>query len=190
MLVARKMVQMNHFVYPNIEKFLAMSPDLIILEIGFGPGIGVAYFASKYHAKVDGIDYSPLMVKTAIRRNKKAVAAGQVRLQYGNFLEHTISPQTYDRVFFANVTYFWQDLQLPFQKIFHALKPNGKIAFYMSNPQILNEKGIGKTEFFRPHEDKDVCSVLENCGFTQVRANKILDESGNFLIIEATKPGA
>ena len=69
--VSRVMKDNNFFVYPGIEQYANFQNDNKILEIGFGPGIGINYYLNKYDFTIDGIDFSRLMVNEAKKRNRK-----------------------------------------------------------------------------------------------------------------------
>ena len=63
---------------------LDSQPDDHILEIGFGPGVGIEYAAQKAaKGLVVGVDASETMVQVARKRNAGAIAAGTVDLKHG-----------------------------------------------------------------------------------------------------------
>ena len=57
---------------------LALEPASRVLEIGFGPGVGVRIAASRARrGMVAGVDPSAVMVRRASVRSRRAVAAGR-----------------------------------------------------------------------------------------------------------------
>jgi SAM-dependent methyltransferase len=62
-------------------ELLDIQPNDDVLEVGFGPGLGIEGAAKLARAgKVVGIDHSELMLRQASRRNAEAIAAGWVHL--------------------------------------------------------------------------------------------------------------
>src|SRR6187431_2673338 len=64
---------------------LDLKPEDAVLELGFGAGKAIERVAAQtYKGYVAGIDISPTMVRSASRRNSKAVKSGQVELHCGD----------------------------------------------------------------------------------------------------------
>jgi SAM-dependent methyltransferase len=81
-----------------------------VLEIGFGPGLAIAEAARRASAgKVCGIDRSELMLKQAVRRNRKAVDARRADLRLGAAEHLPEFGVHFDKVFAVNVFMFWGD---------------------------------------------------------------------------------
>src|SRR5215831_17295545 len=60
---------------------LDVKPNDAVLEIGFGPGAGIALLAERTKAgHIAGIDPSPEMIGQATARNAAAIGRGQVEL--------------------------------------------------------------------------------------------------------------
>jgi ubiquinone/menaquinone biosynthesis C-methylase UbiE len=100
-----------------------------VLEIGFGPGLSIAQvsrLAPRGH--VTGVDHSRLMMAAATRRNRDAIRAGLVDLQYGGLERLQRIDDRFDKIFSVNVLQFLAD-RTDTLKILHSiLKPNGVLA--------------------------------------------------------------
>src|SRR5215208_1687189 len=113
------MIKNNKSNYDRLIKDLELQPNDKLLEIGYGPGLGLNMIAQICSTcAIHGIDFSPLMYKRACKYNKQYIDDGRVRLQHGDFLKTTIIDGNYDKVFCLNVIYFWDELRGPFGKVF------------------------------------------------------------------------
>jgi SAM-dependent methyltransferase len=186
-LVARIMGRYNKVLYYELDRHTGIRDGMRVLEIGFGPGFGIGYFLEKYELSYLGIDYSALMYEKALRRFAAPVARGRLELMHGDFLECELEPGSLDRVIFANVSYFWKELEPPFSRIWSMLKHGGKLVFFMEDKDRLERTKLTNNEHFHRHDASEVVACLGNCGFTQVRTHRLLDKYDDLLIIEACK---
>ena len=175
----------NFFVYPAIDKEAQIADGMRILEIGFGPGMGLQYFFSKYNVNIDGVDFSRMMCRAAAKRNKKHLASGALSISCDDFLSRDFGIMCYDRIVFANVIYFWDDIKAAFEKIRSLLNNGGRAVFYMSSPSLLQMSKISDNAHFIHHPLEDVLHALKESGFAMVKSARIKDDSGYFNIIRA-----
>jgi len=78
-----------------------------VLEVGVGPGIAVKLLSEKItDGYIAGIDISELMLKVALRRNKKAVAKGLVDLRLANVLTLPSYEEKFDKILAVNTIMF------------------------------------------------------------------------------------
>ena len=186
-LTGKALAKQNVFTYQAIEKCLDFSVIKRAFEIGYGPGAGIQYFYDKYGIGIDGVDFSPTMYKAATRRNKAGIKRDAIALRQGDFLAMEDSPTRYDCVYFANVTYFWDDLHGPFRRIRDMLRDGGKLAFYMANSTYLESNPVTLTNVFNRYSYEYVKDVLSDIGFKDVRHHRVFADSDDFLAIEASK---
>ena len=79
------MTRTNRSFAQWIISILEVQPDEKVLEIGFGPGVGIEILVTAISTGyVAGVDSSQEMVEQAKARNAKAIEAGLVQLQYGS----------------------------------------------------------------------------------------------------------
>lgn len=186
-IIANAMRRRNGFVYSYIEKFSDFNENMRVLEIGHGPGVGLNYYISKYKVIMEGIDFSKLMYDMACRRNKKHIKNGLLTLLNDDFLQYNFDIKKYDRIIFANVIYFWTDIRMAFGKIYTLLNQNGKLIFYMSSKNRLEKMPLTMSDLFNRYDSEYVENCLKECGFTDVSTNKIVDDSGDFLVVSASR---
>lgn len=186
-LTGRALAKQNLFTYQAIEKYFDFSGKQRAFEIGYGPGAGVQYFNEKYGIKIDGVDFSKTMHKAARRRNRAGIKSDAIVLRHDDFLTMKTDGREYDCVYFANVTYFWNDLVPPFQKIRDMIRENGKLVFYMTNVSYLERNPVTQTGVFNKYSYGFVKEALSGIGFKDVRHHQVVEGNEDFLIIEATK---
>jgi ubiquinone/menaquinone biosynthesis C-methylase UbiE len=165
-LVAKMMEFRNRGFYKVIIGRLSPQPGEQILEIGYGPGLGVYQIASSFpDCMISGIDFSELMFQKASIRNKKFIDKGIVHLQYGDAL--TLEQMNkFDKIFCVNVIYFWNDLNLAFTKIYNMLGKKGEFLIYMDHMNSL-EKAKFLADFCK-YPVEEVEMKLKNTGFTEI----------------------
>jgi SAM-dependent methyltransferase len=138
-----------------------------ILEIGYGPGLGIYQIASSFPGcRISGIDFSELMYQKAFKRNKKFIDQGTVHLQFGDVLTLDTGNDKFDKIFCVNVIYFWNDLNLAFDRIFNMLGQKGQFLIYMDHRDTI-EKAKFLADFCK-YPVEEVEQKLKSAGFTDV----------------------
>jgi ubiquinone/menaquinone biosynthesis C-methylase UbiE len=166
-LVAKMMEFRNRDYYKEIITKLSPQKGEHILEIGYGPGLGIYQIAASFpDCKISGIDYSELMYHNASKRNKKFIEKGTVHLKHGDVLTREPGNDKFDKIFCVNVIYFWNDLNLAFNRIFNLLGKKGEFLIYMDHKDSL-EKVKFLADFCK-YPVEEVESKLKNAGFTDI----------------------
>ncbi|KOP28370.1 methyltransferase type 11 [Hapalosiphon sp. MRB220] len=133
---------------------LEIQPDEKVLEVGFGPGVGIEILATAVSTGyVAGVDYSQEMVKQARVRNEKAIETGLVQLQYGSVEKLPFANDTFDKALAINSMQVWSDAMVGLRSIWRVMKVGGKIA-------------LG----FTPHSGQSstgLSEMLTTAGFTE-----------------------
>jgi ubiquinone/menaquinone biosynthesis C-methylase UbiE len=165
---SRVMVKGNSHRYNTLIKDLDIQPEDKILEIGYGPGIGIQMITRLCPTcTVHGIDFSKLMFKKAAKLNKSAIDQSKVQLLLGDYLKLPTDQNRYDKIFCLNVIYFWDELSKPLQKTHVLLKTGGLFHIFMASASFLNEKKAPDT-VFNKYSIEQVVDALNAVGFTQV----------------------
>ena len=100
-----------------------------VLELGCGPGLGLAAAARKATAgHVIGLDHSPTMLAQASARLADAIAAGRVDLRLGGIEALAREGGPFDRVFSVNVIQFLGDKRSALAALHAVTKPGGLLA--------------------------------------------------------------
>lgn len=141
---------------------LKIRPCDRILEIGYGPGVGIL-LASRMvpEGTVVGIDPSEAMRKQAERRNRRAVREGKVRLFTGNIEDWPGFDHSFTRIFSVNSAPFWTDRIRVFQKLHGWLEPGGLMA--------LTFQPVGKDAPDPEATCEQLTDEMKQAGFVRIR---------------------
>jgi ubiquinone/menaquinone biosynthesis C-methylase UbiE len=146
-----------------------IQPSDTVLEIGFGPGIGITMAAEKLETgKLYGLDFSSAMFKTAMRRNKQLIKRGRVELVCGPLFPAPFADNFFNSVFGVNIIYFWPKPENELSGIQRMLKPGGIAVFFLSDKYSLNKIPCTKTDIFRKYTADEFIQLLAKCGFESI----------------------
>lgn len=167
-IVSILMSKGNRPAYERMIKDLTINSNDKILEIGFGPGIGIHLILKRFETTdIYGIDFSELMYRRATKRYEKLIENNRVHLLFGDFVETEISASGFDKIFCINVIYFWDNLQKPFEKIKSLLKNDGIFCCYMESKDDLSKVKFTKDDIFNKRSIEQVTKALKSAGFKE-----------------------
>jgi ubiquinone/menaquinone biosynthesis C-methylase UbiE len=107
---------------------LDAGPGDAVLAVGFGPGVGVAELVHRMETgTVAGIDPSASMVEQAHRRNRAAVAQGQVRLERATADHIPWEDASFHGVVAVNSAQLWEPLNESVREVVRVLAPGGHL---------------------------------------------------------------
>jgi ubiquinone/menaquinone biosynthesis C-methylase UbiE len=165
---SRIMIKGNRNKYETLIKEMDIRPDDKLLEIGYGPGIGIDMISKLCKTcTIHGVDFSKLMYNEAKKFNKSSIEIGKVQLQYGDFLKLGIAEDQYDKIFCLNVIYFWDELKIPFEKTLSLLKTNGIFFIFMADANMLKEKKAPDS-IFNKYSIEQAIEALKSAGFAGI----------------------
>jgi ubiquinone/menaquinone biosynthesis C-methylase UbiE len=168
-IISFLMVKLNRTAIEKLIKTLSIKDGDRLFEIGYGPGVAANIILSGFRSCcIIGIDFSELMYKKASKRNRQFIEQKRMNLLFGDFLETDINAKDFDIVYCANVVYFWDNIQKPFEKIKSLLKSGGVFCFYMASADDLNKIKFTQGEIFNKHSINQVLDALKQSGFGQI----------------------
>jgi len=150
-----------------------------VLEVGFGPGVGVAALARRAGV-VYGADHSGVMVRMARLRNAAAVRAGRVELVRAS-VDGLPSYSPLDAVMAVNTVGMWPDPPSRLADLRALLRPGGRIAI-ASQPRCP-----GATAETTARAADELRELLLGAGFTDIRV-ETLDLEPPVACVIATNP--
>jgi ubiquinone/menaquinone biosynthesis C-methylase UbiE len=112
-----------------VVELLERAPSDSVLEVGAGPGVGLALAAAKAHqGRVVGIDPSQTMLAMAQRRNRAVIEAGRVEVRLGTADKLPFGDATFDKAMAMNSLHLWLDPVAGLREVRRTLRPSGRIA--------------------------------------------------------------
>ena len=137
------MARMNRKVAAWAIDQLGVRPSDRILEVGFGPGVGIELLAtSASSGRVMGVDSSKEMVEQAMSRNAKAIEAGRVELREGSVEPLPFADKTFDGALAVNSMQVWPDAVAGLREIRRVMKPGGRIALAFTRHSGQPKSGV------------------------------------------------
>ncbi len=172
-LIGKAMARNNATAIQWTISLLNIQPDDHVLEIGFGPGVGIEYAAQKAsNGLVAGIDASETMVQVAQKRTAAAIAAGHVALKQGEVASLPYADASFDQALTIHCLYFWANPIACLQEIRRTLKPNGRLAITIlpKDTWMKQQKPpVPPPDLFTLYNSSDVAQLLAAAGFREVQ---------------------
>jgi ubiquinone/menaquinone biosynthesis C-methylase UbiE len=127
------MARMNLKIYHWAIELLEVGPSDRILEIGFGPGVGIRLLASAVSSgRVAGVDASEEMLEQASVRNVNSLGTGRGDLQQASVESLPFKDASFDKVLAVNSMRVWPDAIAGLREIRRVPKPDGRVVLGFS----------------------------------------------------------
>ncbi len=172
-LVGNAMARNNEPAVNWTISLLNIQPSDRVLEIGFGPGVGIEYAAQKaVQGFVAGIDASATMVQVAQKRNAVAIQAGHVDLKHGEMSSLPFANESFDKAATIHCIYFWDNAIACLKEIHRILKPSGLLAvtFLPKDTWIKQQKPpVPPPDLFTLYNSDEIAQLLISAGFRNVQ---------------------
>lgn len=147
--------------------------NLNILDIGCGGGQNLLNLSNKFkNATLYGIDYSPTSINLSTEICKNLVVNKRLYLSISDVHKMSFSDSKFDLVTAFETLYFWENLDIAFNKIKRVLKKDGKFMIFLegTTKQTLEKwenlgEGIKLKNKLNPTEVKE---ILNKNGFLNV----------------------
>ncbi|MBU1176536.1 MAG: class I SAM-dependent methyltransferase [Alphaproteobacteria bacterium] len=108
---------------------LDIAPDDRVLEIGCGPGLGIAGIAARLETgRVVGVDHSAVMIDQALCRNRAALRSGKAELIVRDIDDLPEIAGGFTKVMVVNVLQFVPGLDIAANRIADIMAPGGLLA--------------------------------------------------------------
>ena len=143
-----------------------------IVELGCGGGKNIHDLLMKYpHAKVTGVDYSPLSLEKARKHNRKSIASGRCELVEGDVSALKFDDEKFDLATAFETIYFWPGLVKCFVEVRRVLKVGGHFLIVSESdgkdkPSMWFKQFIDGMNMYTPPEIED---ALTSAGFRNIK---------------------
>ena len=153
-------------------ELLDVQPHERLLDVGCGNGVAVKLMAERaVDGFVAGIDYSPVSVDMAIKRNADAIKAKKIAISEEDVLHLPYEERSFDAVCSLESFYFWGDHIAGLKETLRVLKEGGRILIVMelakdgSNPE--KKRKVAESINCPIFSAREVAEMLEAAGFRQ-----------------------
>ncbi|MDZ5650067.1 class I SAM-dependent methyltransferase [Nitrospirillum sp. BR 11828] len=166
-LLGRLMNRVNAAPNRAAISALAPRPGDTLLELGFGPGHGLALAVSAVGTAgmVHGVDQSAVMLRQAGRLNRQALAAGRLHLHLGRFDALPLAAASVDGILAVNVAYFWREPARVLGEVRRVLRPGGRLVVYVTDAATMRRWPFALTGTHRLFTAIDLMDMLVEGGF-------------------------
>jgi ubiquinone/menaquinone biosynthesis C-methylase UbiE len=142
---------------------LDVQPDDSVLEVGFGPGVGIHLLAQAVvTGRVVGVDCSDEMVAQATARNAQAIASRRVDLRRGSVERLPFHDNTFHKALALQV---WPDATAGLREMRRVMKIGGTVALCFNRHSGQPKHGLvellmvaGFADAYVDDKDGDYCA--------------------------------
>jgi ubiquinone/menaquinone biosynthesis C-methylase UbiE len=140
------MARMNRDAAAQVIGMLDVRPGDHVLEVGFGPGVGVELLAQRIHdGAVAGVDPSPDMFRQATARNAQAIKSGKVDLRHAGAESLPFPDAAFDKVLSINSMQAWPSADAGLRELLRVLKRGGRTALAFTVNAGQQRTGVAET---------------------------------------------
>lgn len=137
-----------------------------VLDVGCGHGRGLGALAARASKGLTvGADPSPLMAEIAVRRNRRLVKKGRVRVAVSGAEALPFADAAFDKVLCVHVVYFWADLDACLREIARVMKPGGRMALLFRTDADRAAVAAFPADVYRFPALKEMTLALAAAGF-------------------------
>lgn len=127
----------------SVISLLEVQPTDKVLELGFGPGIGIQLLANSAPAgRVAGVDCSKEMLEQARARNAEAIERGVVDLRCGSAEKLPFENGAFDAVLAINSMQVWPDVMAGLREVERVTRSGGRVALGLTPYSGRSRAGI------------------------------------------------
>jgi ubiquinone/menaquinone biosynthesis C-methylase UbiE len=156
----------NAFLNNFVSELLSVQSGDHVLDIGCGTGKLISNLSSQVNeGYFEGVDYSNKMVSKALKKNKKNIKIGKVKIIEGNFDQMPFKNSSFNKVSSVNTLYFWPQPEFTALKISNILKPGGLLVVAFEDIKQLEQRNLNK-DIFHLYTADEVIDLLAKSGFS------------------------
>jgi len=184
-VIARMLNKGNRgMVTPTVDALELRHGD-VGADIGFGGGVALELLLDRVGptGRVIGVDFAPDMVSQAAARYRNEP---RVSVHEASITDLPLGEAILDGVSSTNTIYFVDDLDRAFAEVARVLKPGGRFALGIGDPEMMRKLPFTR-HGFRIRSVDEVCETLTKAGLTIKDRRKIGKEGRFFHLIVARR---
>jgi ubiquinone/menaquinone biosynthesis C-methylase UbiE len=112
-----------------------------VLEIGFGPGVGIELLSARAH-RIAGADPSAEMLRQARRRNAAPISEGRVELCQASAEHMPFQAASFDKALAVNSMQLWPDVPAGLRELSRVLAQGGRVALAFTTYSGQRREGM------------------------------------------------
>ncbi|XP_045211812.2 uncharacterized protein LOC123563200 [Mercenaria mercenaria] len=169
-LVSKFFVKKNRILEAAAAHLCNINPDHQVLEVGFGPGLGLKEVfnkVSKGSGTVHGIDISQKSFSLANKNLKQEIGTGKIKLHLASVTDIPYDSCTFDSIFHCNCYYFWPNMDDAVTELHRVIKPDKSMVATLSLPRMKMVQKHGFMQYGNIDPERYMTSLEKN-GFYDV----------------------
>lgn len=176
------MNMLNKQQYASVVKCFNSLKPKNLLDIGFGNGYLLSRLSKNSNANFYGIEISEDMLVQAVKKNKKAIDSGKMKLSIADVSDTKFNSDTFDFIYTVNTVYFWDNLEQGYEEVKRILKNGGVFANAFYTDKWLNSVGSYTKYHFTKYSTAEMIKRIENMGFSDIKLEEISKDKAYCLI--------
>jgi len=188
-LTARMMNATNAIMTTTAIDALDISPNHLILDVGFGGGDSLDQCLSRApDGHISGTEISASMLRRAGKIYRRFISHGRLSLHEGTIEALPFGDNQFDRISTLNTIYFWSDPKQGVGEMYRVCKPNGKTIIAFRPRHVMQQMKFSQHGFTLFQSD-EVMHLLREAGFIDITEHYYETDNLGFICLSASKGG-
>jgi ubiquinone/menaquinone biosynthesis C-methylase UbiE len=171
-------------------ELMDIRPDSFILDIGCGGGMAIKEMAKiATGGFVAGVDYSPVMVRQALKHNAATVAVERVVVKRGDISSLPFADTSFDRACAIESFNYWPEPVAGLREVFRVLKDGGLVVITTAWNKEMDDRlkyaAMAEKMRFPLYTGDEMVAMLTTAGFSRVRFH--LNDGQGWLCVTGVK---
>lgn len=167
----------NRAINLHVVGALDLQPRERVLEVGFGGGVALAMaLAHEPALALSGVDLSAEMMARCRKR-----FGDKVQLTQGSVEALPFADAAFDKLFGANVTYFWPSFERAAAELRRVLAPGGLLVLGIRPPETLRKFKFDVAGH-RVWSAEEYVQAFTAAGLVEAKARRVPDPDGAYVL--------
>lgn len=165
-------------------QLLQIKPHQTVLEVGFGPGVGIKEVLNSGlrdgPGKMYGVDFSTPICENVKRKFEQDILSGKLTILNEDVAKMSIPAETFDKVFHINSHLYWPDMDTACAELYRSMKSGGTMTTVFHIDRIKKFKNSGYLKYALNINPEIYMNGLRKSGFVDIEMNDAGKHFGNF----------